>query len=176
MSPRPALPLRLEYVLLGFIRRQPSHGYDLLQQWNESSSVGMIWQVKPGIFYAALERLEQAGYVEMSLVPGEAAPARKEYRITPTGEQVFLKWMSSPVTAARDFRQDFLAKLFFASDVESTLFEELIRQQRSVCGKWFSSLQTQLNAGSQFERQVLAFRIYQVQAILDWMETLSHSN
>lgn len=176
MSPRPALPLRLEYVLLGLIRRQPSHGYELLHHWNESSSVGMIWQVKPGVFYAALERLELARYVEMSLVPGDAAPARKEYRITPTGEKVFLNWMISPVTAARDFRQDFLAKLFFANNVESTLFEDLIRQQRSVCGKWLSSLQTQLNAGSEFEHQVLAFRIYQVQAILDWLETLSHSN
>ncbi len=176
MSPRPALPLRLEYIFLGLIRRRPIHGYELLQYWNEPDGIGIIWQVKPGPFYAALEKLELLGNIAMTLIPGDAAPTRKEYRITPTGEQVFLNWMSEPVPAARDFRQDFLAKLFFLNDVEPLRLEDLIRQQKVVCIRWHSSLQKQTDAGTGFEHQVQAFRLRQVQAILDWLEELFPAN
>ena len=172
MSPRSALPLRLEYIILGFIRRHPVHGYELLQRWNEPDGISLIWRVKPGPLYAALEKLEQLGDLDSSLIPGESSPPRKEYRITAPGEQAFLDWVKTPVSAARDFRQDFLARLFFGQDVDPAVTKALFSQQELICQRWLASLEKQLDASVGFERQVFFFRICQVQGILKWLKEL----
>jgi len=172
MSPRTALPLRLEYVILGLVRRQPAHGYELINIWNASHGIGLIWRVKPASFYAALEKLEQLGCLTSSLVPGECSPTRKEYRITALGEQSFLNWIKTPVAAARDFRQDFLVKLFFKQDLDSHELQALISQQDFICRGWLASLENQYLTSSGFEAQVLSFRIRQVRSILEWLRDL----
>ena len=108
LSPRPALPLRLEYILLGMIRRQATHGYEILRSWNDFNDIGLVWRIKPGSLYAGLEKLEQLQYVCGTIFPGDNSPQRKEYSITAAGEQAFLEWMQTPVETSRDFRQDFL--------------------------------------------------------------------
>ncbi len=173
MSPRPALPLRLEYILLGLIRRQPIHGYKILQHWNDPDGIGIIWRVKPGHFYAALEKLKQLGYLALTLTPGDAFPLRKEYQITPVGDQVFLNWMQTPVASARDFRQEFLAKLYFSEDVESCVLKELFHQQKFAYLERLNSLKNQLDVEYGFERQVTTFRIRQIQFILGWLQELA---
>jgi PadR family transcriptional regulator AphA len=172
MSPRSALPLRLEYLALGLVRRQPIHGYELLQRWNEPNGISIIWRVKPGPLYAALEKLEQLGHLDSLLIPGDSSPPRKEYRITAAGEQAFLNWMKTPVPAARDFRQDFLAKLFFCQDVDPAVMEALFSQQELICQRWLASLEKQLDASAGFKYQVFTFRICQVQGILEWLKEL----
>jgi DNA-binding PadR family transcriptional regulator len=173
MSPRPALPLRLEYVLLGLIRRQATHGYDLLQRWNDANNIGIVWQVKPGALYAALEKLEKMDHIRASVVPGNSSPQRKEFSITVSGEQAFLIWMQSPILAARIIRQDFLSRLFFFEDVDPVVVGNLIDQQTVTCQGWMKSLNKQHEACEGFEKQVLAFRLYQVRGILAWLQELS---
>jgi DNA-binding PadR family transcriptional regulator len=173
MSPRSALPLRLEYVILGLIRQQPIHGYELLHRWNKPNGISLIWRIKPGPLYAAMEKLEQLGYLDSSFIHGEVSPPRKEYRITAAGEQAFLGWMQTPVSAARDFRQDFLARLFFGQDVDSVVSEALFSQQEIICQRWLASLEKQLEASAGFEHQVFTFRICQVQGILKWLKEMS---
>ena len=172
MSPRSALPLRLEYVILGLVRRQPIHGYELLQRWNEPNGISMVWRVKQGLLYAALEKLEQLGNLDSLLIPGDSSPPRKEYRITAAGEQAFLDWMKTPVSAARDFRQDFLARLFFRQDVDPVVAEALFSQQEIICQRWLASLEKRFDASAGFERQVFTFRTCQVQGILNWLKEL----
>lgn len=173
MSPRPALPLRLEYAILGLIRRQPMHGYQLLQRWKEAGSVGIVWRIQPGSLYAALDRLEQMELLSSAPAAADATARRKVYQVSPAGEQAFLAWMRTPVKAARDLRQDFLAKLFFSKDVAPALFEELLSQQRSICRNWLDSLEAQREAASGFERRVLDFRARQVLSILEWLHELT---
>lgn len=173
MSPRPSLPLRQEYVLLGLIRRHPIHGYELLQIWNEPHGIGYIWRIKPGPLYAALEKLEQIGYLQSTPVATGSSPTRKEFHLTSVGEQVFLNWMQTPVPAARDFRQDFLAKLYFSTDVDRAVLDELIERQRNLCQHWLDSLQQQLLTGNEFEQRAVTFRIRQVQCILEWLQEIN---
>lgn len=173
MSPRSALPFRLEYVILGLVRRQPIHGYQLLHLWNDPNGISVIWRVKPGPLYAALEKLEQLGHLDSLLIPGDSSPPRKEYCTTAAGEQAFLDWMKTPVAAARDFRQDFLARLFFWQDVDPAVVGDLFSHQELICQSWLASLEKQLDASAGFERQVFNFRICQVQGILKWLKELS---
>jgi len=169
MSPRPALPQRLEYVILGLVRRQPTHGYELLRIWNQPHAIGEVWRVKPGPLYAALEKLEQVGYLQARLIAGDVSPTRKEFHITLDGEQSFVTWMKTPVSAARDFRQDFLAKLYFSADVDRAVIIELFERQRELCQRWLSSLQQQMKDNNQFRQQVISFRFRQVQCICEWL-------
>ena len=172
MSPRTALPLRLEYIILGLVRRQPVHGYELLNTWNVPAGIGLIWRVKPAALYAALEKLERLGYLASSLIPADFSPTRKEYRITSLGEQIFLDWIKTPVAAPRDFRQDFLVRLFFGQDIDLQELRVLLAQQEFICQGWLASLENQFVSSSGFEAQVLSFRIRQVRSILEWLSDL----
>jgi PadR family transcriptional regulator AphA len=173
MSPRSALPLRYEFVVLGLVRRQSIHGYELLQRWNDPDGIGMVWRLKPGLLYAALEKLERLGYLQSKVVVGSSFPDRKQFSITPVGEQAFLDWIKTPVTGARDFRQDFLVKLYFLRDIDSASVAALLSKQKTICRTWLNSLGDQRDTSQGYQRQVFSFRIYQVQGILKWLEELS---
>ncbi len=172
MSPRAALPMRLEYVLLGLLRRRAAHGYELLTLWNAPQGIGLIWRVKPAALYAALEKLEQMGYLTATRVEASATPPRNEYRVTAAGEDAFMRWMNTPVEAARDFRQDFLVKVYFGEDLDAGSRGELLLRQEQICREWLASLERQAATGSGFEARVLSFRLRQVRSILAWLQEL----
>ncbi|MFZ3070436.1 MAG: PadR family transcriptional regulator [Anaerolineaceae bacterium] len=171
MSPRKALPLHLEYALLGLIRKQPLYGYEILQNWDKN--LGIIWHVKPGTFYAALNKLDQQGFLSSTLVSGEAYPARKVFAITPEGEQAFLEWMQTPVATPREFRQEFFARLYFFQDVSPDIVENLLHDQTDTCLGWREQQRRPVSSTSEFERQVRSFRVRQIESILDYLTELS---
>lgn len=175
MSPRNALPLRHEYALLGFIRRNPAHGYELLQRWNDAGGISLVWRLKAGLLYSALEKLEQLGFIRCKMMAGDAAPERKQYRITPAGEKVLDAWIKATVSSAREFRQDFLVKLFFLQDFPAVSASSLLTRQRTVCRKWLESLTAQRDSSQGYENIIFRYRIYQVQGIIQWLEELSNS-
>ena len=175
MSPRRAEPLAVEYVLLGLIRQQPTHGYELAASLNREESVGLIWQINPSRLYALLEKLEHAGWLLAQIKPGEGLQQRKEYRISETGERVFLEWLRSPVNAAHRMRQEFMARLYFALQEGSAAVAELVLNQVKVCRMWHDRLTAEansLNVEQVFEHKVFKYRIGQVQAMLDWLNSL----
>ena len=176
MSPRKADPPALEYVLLGLIRLHPSHGYEMFHSLHRDEGIGMIWQVKPAHLYALLDKLEQMGWLDSQVQTGEGFLPRKTYRITSTGEQVFQNWMNRPVSAPHRMRQEFLARLYFVmqgtgpQDTEASM--GLISRQMEACQRWQKDLQIQLErlpTGAAFERQVLHFRLGQIQAMQEWL-------
>lgn len=173
MSPRAALPLHLEYTLLGLLRQRPQYGYDILQNWDKN--LGIIWKVKPGKLYAALNKLEQSGLVSAQLESGENAPARKVFALTPQGEAAFSRWLASPVSSPREFRQEWFAKLFFSAELSPVERGALYANQIEAARAWLRA-QNELNlTGSVFEEQVRRFRQMQIQSILDFLvESQNH--
>lgn len=168
MSPRNAMPMHLEFALLGLIRQKPQYGYDLLQNWDET--LGIIWHVKPANLYAALNKLERQGLLTSARVPGEASPARKVYSLTPAGEEAFLIWMRTPVASPRAFRQEWFARLYFFSQVPNALVRELYESQLAITQRWLAE-QSKLNlTGSPFEAQVRVFRRNQIASILSYLQ------
>ena len=173
MSPRAALPLHLEYTLLGLLRQRPQYGYDILQNWDKN--LGIIWKVKPGRMYAALNKLEQSGLITARLESGENAPARKVFALTPQGEAAFSRWLVSPVSSPREFRQEWFAKLFFSSELNPEERGALYANQIEAARGWLKA-QNELNlTGSVFEEEVRHFRQMQIQSILDYLvESQNH--
>ena len=168
MSPRHALPMQLEYALLGLIRQRPQYGYEILQNW--STNLGLIWNVKPANLYLALNKLERQGLLNVSRVPGEASPERKVFTLTPAGEEAFLTWMRTPVASPRAFRQEWFARLYFFPQVPPDTIRELYAAQLVTAERWLAEQNTLNLTGSLFENQVRAFRRSQIVSILTYLQ------
>ncbi len=166
------LQLTVETALLGFLYRQPRHGYEIYQQLLADDGLGLVWQLKQSQLYALLTKLEQQDYITATLEPQEARPPRKVLQLTAAGREAFLSWLRSPVPQGRQMRLEFMAKLYFARQVEPAAVACLIDGQRDVCRAWQASLQAQADALSSerpFEWLVYQFRLGQIEAMLNWL-------
>lgn len=68
----------LQLMLLALLKRQASHGYDLIKSLDELSSG--YYKPSPGVVYPALGHLESAGFVSCT-----RDGAKKRYLLTPAG-------------------------------------------------------------------------------------------
>ena len=95
----------LELAILGLLKEQPMHGYQLSRELGES--LGGFWRVSYGSLYPTLRRLERDGEVETVPDEGAGSGRRKHvYRITEKGERAFLELLQEtpPDTSNEDTR------------------------------------------------------------------------
>lgn len=173
MSPRQQAPLSTEYILLGLVARGPAHGYDLHKQLATLDGLSAIWHVKQSQLYALLDKLEGMGYLRSISTPGLAYALRKQYHLTENGRQAIDAWTVSPVQHAREMRQGFLARLYFARLAGAAEVQKLIDAQYRTCLGWQVDIQSDLDAISDsesFQRVVGLFRLNQINAILNWLD------
>ncbi len=152
------------------------HGYDLYKEILTRPEIALVRSIKQSQLYALLDKLEERGLLASALIPGEAHPDRKEFRPTSEGRKAFHYWMQSPVHHGRDMRQEFLARLYFAAQNGEEYASELLSQQRQVCLSWKGRLERQFQAlegQNQFTRLIFTYRLGQIDAMLDWLETCS---
>jgi DNA-binding PadR family transcriptional regulator len=83
----------LELAILGVLKEQPMHGYELRHYL--SFIVGHIWQLSYGTLYPALRRLEKRGELTKQTIRDGRGPAKHVYALTPQGEKSFLEMMGS---------------------------------------------------------------------------------
>jgi DNA-binding PadR family transcriptional regulator len=174
MSPMVKLPLTVEHALLGLLRDTPMHAYEMHRLLVNAEALGLVWRLKQSQLYALLGRLEEAGYITSIVEPQTARPSRKILQLTPGGKAAFERWIGTPVEHGRDFRIEFLAKLFFAQQDGAAAIGALIERQRRACQSWLVDLHAQANAlraTRPYDWLVLQFRIGQTQAILSWLDT-----
>ena len=166
-------PLSYEYALLGFLSNRPMHAYEIHQRLRKAGGLRLIWTVKQGQLYALLARLEDEGYIVSTLEPQEGRPPRKMLSLTCEGETAFARWMVEPVQRPRQFRQEFLAKLFFASKAGAETLRTLTAGQRDASSLLLDDLQRQVDAvpnDRPYERQVYRLRAVQTEAHLVWLD------
>ena len=129
----------LELAVLGLLKEQPLHGYELKKRLGET--LGFLWGVSYGSLYPALRRLEKQGAIE-SVAPGpQLTPAplptgsitgdraaarrastrrgessrrtRKAYRITERGEALLVELLLADDDGRADDDKAFALKLAF---------------------------------------------------------------
>ena len=167
-------PLTIEYALLGLLYHQARHGYEIYQELLKEDGLGLVWRLKQSQLYALLAKLEQQGLVDSTLEPQEGRPPRKMLQLTTQGRESFLNWLRTPVPQGRKMRLEFMAKFYFARQFEPSIAATLIDKQRDVCQDWLASLQIQadtLSTEAPFEWLVYQFRIGQVEAMNNWLDT-----
>lgn len=146
----------LELAVLGLLKEQPLHGYELKKRLGET--LGFLWGVSYGSLYPALARLEKAGAIEVvgadlagdgvpvpatGSLTGEAAArrrrtvkptrrTRKAYRITARGNSLFAELLAAEETSGSDEERPFALKLAFCRYLPREQRIELLQRRRAT--------------------------------------------
>jgi DNA-binding PadR family transcriptional regulator len=166
--------LSTEFALLGFLRRQPKHGYEIYQQLSNATGLGLVWRLKQSQLYALLSKLEREGYLTTTIEYQDARPPRKMFELTEAGGQAFRDWVERPVQHGRKLRLDFLAKFYFARLEGPEVAVRLIERQRAACRDWLRQQEPETEAlrlSRPYDWLVHKFRLGQIEAMLTWLDT-----
>jgi DNA-binding PadR family transcriptional regulator len=157
-------------MLLGLLHERPTHAYEMYQRLSAMHGLRLVWRLKQSHLCALLTKLEVDSLVASSMETQGTRPPRRMPWLAPAGEDAFARWITAPVRHGRDFRLEFLAKLYFATQVG--VANDLLDQQRAACQGWIRDLEAQIAAsGSEhpFERLIYQFCVTQIEAILRWV-------
>ncbi len=164
-----------DVALLGFLRSEDLHGYEIYQRFSNLPGLWEVWRIKQSRLYAMLSRLESKGLIQADTIYQENRPARKVFRITEAGESAYRTWIIQPVENGRQFRLEFLVKLFFAVHEGPEFKNQLIQGQIDTCQGWLADGQQALQdlpEQESFEAAIYDFRVGQVSAMLQWLATV----
>lgn len=188
----------LELAILGLLKEQPLHGYELKKRLSET--LGFLWGVSFGSLYPALRRLERSGAIEVAddalgsglvvsvpstgSVAGEAAAARlrrmakpsrrtrKAYRITPQGEALFAELLADDGPNADDERS-FTLKLAFARHLsQPTRLAFLERRRAALTAQLAEARRTHGPVIDRYTRSLAEHRTQSTERDLAWVEEL----
>ncbi len=160
-----------EYTVLGTLSLGEAHGYDVFKFLNDNLSD--ICRFGRSQTYAVLSRLEQEGLVFHDKVYQENLPAKKVFRLTPAGQEIFDAWMTSPVAHIRDLRVEFLVKLFFTGLKPTGVREQFVADQMETCRKKAKNLEeTKVAVQTPIQMLALDYRIAIVNSTIEWLRGL----
>jgi DNA-binding PadR family transcriptional regulator len=161
VSPQPAL--------LGLLMTGPKHGYELHQEFSEE--LGRVWRLGRSNLYAQLKELDAAGWVTVEEEFQSGRPPRQVYHLTEAGREQFLQWLHRPTPHLRHIRLEFLARLYFFELLGLPGLEQLVEQQRTLLESHSRSLREAAGrAENRFDELVLAFRLGQMEAVIEWLD------
>ncbi|MCL6452172.1 MAG: PadR family transcriptional regulator [Alicyclobacillus sp.] len=109
----------LEVAILGFLKEEPMHGYELKQRL--ASLTGHFRPVSDGALYPAIARLEAQKFVVKHEESGENGIIKRVLTLTPEGESRLLNLLREPTDLDISDRNKFftiLAFLRYLSPVE----------------------------------------------------------
>ena len=127
-------PSSTELVILGLLKRQPAHGYELLRSVR-TQHMSEYMHVAPSGLYKALARLEDQGCVTARAEREGNRPERQTYSITRKGEARLEKLLLEHLRAALDHFDSLSAALTFGDLApRDVLGDELRRRLEMVVG------------------------------------------
>jgi len=164
--------MAVENTLLGLLKWQPRHGYDLMREFDDDTALAEVLHLEPSMLYAYLKKLETAGLIRAEIETNDPRPPRKVFELTAEGEAVLDEWLNEPVTRTRDLRLEFLLKLYVARLLDADLADRLVAKQRVLCEGLVENLRQQASGErDEFRRLVLQMRLAQNEALLNWLAT-----
>ncbi|MEW6671865.1 MAG: PadR family transcriptional regulator [Thermodesulfobacteriota bacterium] len=163
-----------EYVLLGALMSGPRHGYEIMRFTEDT--LGVTWLVGTSQLYALLKRLQQQGLLQSTLEHQDARPAKRIFTITPQGKDAFLRWLHEPVHHVRDFRVEFMAKLFFFYQLSIRGGNRLVDAQIELLKALRLKIKRNHTAETDpYNRLVYGFKLSTVDARLKWLSQKARS-
>ena len=159
-------------VILGLLKSNPSHGYDLLQSFQSYDRLGHVWTLSTSQLYAVLKRLEVSGAIEGEEIESIDAPVRIVYSVTDKGTEQLNSWIfdNSPSSSVHRIRVMFLSRLYIASLLGIPI-ERIVENQRKVCESQLEHFHEEMEKSSaSFEKLTLDFIIGQLTSALAWLE------
>lgn len=113
----------LEYIILGFLIRQETSGYELKQRIGKS--ISHFFDASFGSIYPALKRLEAKGQITSREIV-ENGKYKIIYSVLDEGRQAFREWLDRPVDFVKT-RHDHLVRIFFFDQLKKEDAEAYMR-------------------------------------------------
>jgi PadR family transcriptional regulator AphA len=157
-----------EYILLGTLMQGPRHGYEIMRFLE--SALKAAWRVSSSQLYALMKRMEKEKLLESNIEPQVTRPSKRVFKITEKGKGAFLGWLSSPTDRVRDFRLDFIGKLFFYHQLSLRGARELTEAQMQVLHRIQQRLYKEIKEESDpFNVLVYDLKLETVRGHLRWL-------
>jgi DNA-binding PadR family transcriptional regulator len=190
----------LELAILGLLKEQPLHGYELKKRLGET--LGFLWGVSYGSLYPALRRLERAGAIEIvapkpaptvapvpmpatGSIDGETAAARlrripkptrrtrKQYRLTERGHELFAEQLRAEDAPGADDEKAFALKVAFCRHLPSDARIQLLERRRAGLNERLAQARgTTPRRGDRYLRSLAEHRTESTARDLAWVEEL----
>jgi DNA-binding PadR family transcriptional regulator len=186
----------LELAILGLLKEQPLHGYELKKRLGET--LGSLWGISYGSLYPALRRLERDGSIEIVepdvvVVPmpatgsldGDLAAARmrrpakssrrtkKAYRITDHGDARLSQLLLDDDVTGDDERT-FALKLAFCGHLDPDSRLELLTRRRAALADRLARARrtSPPGRGDRYTRSLFEHRTQSTQRDIEWVDAL----
>ena len=121
--------MSLPHVLLGLLARGPGSGWDLKSRLLRDPSIA--WDAELAQIYPAMKKLLRGGFVAMKRRRSTKGPARREYRLTPSGRRELLEWIAEPPALPRP-KDSALARLSFLERARPDLRSQYLVSYRTL--------------------------------------------
>ena len=175
IEPKQSHRISPEYVLLGFLHQQPSHGYELHRRLMDE--FGFIWHVSQSQTYNILKRLEDQGYISSTTVEQEKLPPRQQLHLTDSGFHRFISWLETPTSCSvHAIRMEFITRLFFIQHFyPHNIIETIHNQSQEVQEGLVRLNETRIHVPKDqlFNQLALDLRIKLLRSILKWLDECS---
>lgn len=168
----PAAGLRpVQYAVLGLLRAEPSHGYDLQRSFSEDTELGSVVRIEQASLYATLKDMAARGLIEGAETREGARPPRTRYTLSGQGARALDAWLGTPVQRLREIRLDFLLKVYFARQDGPERVRVLVDAQIAACHRYLSTLETRAAdlAPESFAYLVTESRSSAARGTLEWL-------
>lgn len=188
----------LDLAILGLLKEQPLHGYELKKRLGET--LGFLWGVSFGSLYPALRRLEGDGAIETvdgagpppgrpptpptGSMSGEAAVARirrvprpgrrprKAYRITDRGDARFQELLVAEPGGGNDER-DFALRFAFCRHLPRDARLDLLQRRRTELGERLArAREAGPGRADHYTRSLVEHRTESIERDLEWVDEL----
>ena len=159
-------------VILGLLKAQPTHGYELLEYFRSPASLGRIWTMSTSQMYAVLKRLSNNCDILGRVLDGPNAPSRVEYMVTGEGNQKLEAWLYDPEPSAsiHRIRVLFLSRVYIANLLNTPLESIITAQTKSCQAQQEVLLEQRANSQSEIEQLTLDFVISQLISAINWLK------
>jgi DNA-binding PadR family transcriptional regulator len=154
-------------ALLGLLDREPSHGYDLKQDYDAYFGRGR--PLPFGQVYATLARLARDGKAMVGEAEPGAGPDRKRYTITETGKREVEVWLTEPIQPAPHLQTDLFVKVVL-SLMLSRPAEEYLDVQRAAHLARMRELTELKRRGGVVDALLADHGLFHLEADLRWID------
>lgn len=121
--------MKIDFLILGVLARQPSSGYEL-NRWIRERGRYHGFRASQSPIYRALARLLKTGAIEYEVSQSDLAPDAKIYNLTEIGRQKLLDWARSPFEPSiRPMDPDFMQRFIYGGQLGRDIAIRVVRAE-----------------------------------------------
>jgi DNA-binding PadR family transcriptional regulator len=159
-----------DWLVLCVVCERPVHGFAIAGLFSRDGSLGHAWQVSKPAVYAAMQRLERIGLVQMAGAQRTSqGPARSLVEATQAGRMAARLWLREPVMHGRNVRSELMMKLALLDRAGGDP-RDLLRRQRAQFGPLAAALADQVDATTGIEHALALWRYKAMSATMQFLD------